>query len=61
MYESKSFIRHKRLYSERCALDIKYLVLINAVEARVEVTVLHLSAIDGGINMKLPRQAASVM
>ncbi|CAL4891475.1 unnamed protein product [Urochloa decumbens] len=53
MFESKSFIEHRRLYSERCALDIKYMVLINAVEARVEVKVLRLGAIDGGVNMRL--------
>ncbi|CAL4898425.1 unnamed protein product [Urochloa decumbens] len=54
MFESKSFIEHRRMYSERCALDIKYMVLINAVEARVEVKVVHLGAIiDGGVNMRL--------
>ncbi|CAD6267326.1 unnamed protein product [Miscanthus lutarioriparius] len=53
MFESKSFIRHKSLYGERCALDIKYLVLMNAVEARVEVTVLRSAAIDDVVNMKL--------
>ncbi|CAN6361434.1 unnamed protein product [Urochloa humidicola] len=53
MFESKSFIEHRRMYSERCALDIKYMVLINAVEARVEVKVLRLGAIDGGVNMRL--------
>lgn len=53
MHESKSFIRHKRLYGERCALDIKYLVLMNAVEARIEVTVLSLGAIYRSVNMKL--------
>lgn len=40
MFESKSFIEHQRVYSERCTLDIKYMVLMNAVEARVEVKVL---------------------
>jgi hypothetical protein len=53
MHESKSFIRHKRLYGEKCALDIKYLVLMNAVEARVEVTVLRSAAIDDIVNMKM--------
>jgi hypothetical protein len=53
MYESRSFIEHQRLYGERCALDIKYLVLMNAVEARVEVTVLRSAAIDDVVNMKL--------
>lgn len=53
LFESKSFVEHNRLYGEKCALDIKYLVLINAVEARVEVTVLRLCAVHGGVNMKL--------
>lgn len=53
LFESKSFIDNRRMYSERCALDIKYMVLMNAVEARVEVKVLHLSAMDGGVNMRL--------
>ena len=53
-FESKSFIDHRRFYGERCALDIKYIVIINAVEALVEVTVLHLDTIiPGGVNMKL--------
>ncbi|CAD6269713.1 unnamed protein product [Miscanthus lutarioriparius] len=49
LYESRSFIEHQRLY----ALDIKYLVLMNAVDARVEVTVLRSAAIDDVVNMKL--------
>lgn len=52
-FESKSFIDHRRFYGERCALDIKYIVMINAVEALVEVTALCLDAIPGGVNMKL--------
>lgn len=52
-FKSKSFIDHRRFYGERCALDIKYIVMINAVEALVEVTVLRLSTIPGGVNMKL--------
>jgi len=57
-HESKSFIQHRRMYGERCALDVKYMKLINAVEARVEVKVLHLGAIVGGINMKLLAKTA---
>lgn len=52
-FESKSFINHRRFYGERCALDIKYIVMINAVEALVEVTALRLDNIPGGVNMKL--------
>ncbi|RLN29401.1 hypothetical protein C2845_PM05G13890 [Panicum miliaceum] len=44
MFKSESFVEHRRLYGERCALDIKYMVVMNAVEAQVEVTVLHLGA-----------------
>ncbi|CAN6352111.1 unnamed protein product [Urochloa humidicola] len=63
MFESKSFIEHRRMYSERCALDIKYMVLINAVEARVEVKVLRLGAIILMVVSTCgcsPRPAASV-
>jgi len=53
-FESKSFIDHRRFYGERCALDIKYIVMMNAVEALVEVTALRLDTIPGGgVNMKL--------
>ena len=44
-FESKSFIDHRRFYGERCALDIKYIVMMNAVEALVEVTALRLDTI----------------
>jgi hypothetical protein len=39
MFDSKSIIKHQRLYSDKCALDIKYAVLLNAVEARVTIGV----------------------
>uniref|UniRef100_A0A0A9EI59 DUF6598 domain-containing protein n=1 Tax=Arundo donax TaxID=35708 RepID=A0A0A9EI59_ARUDO len=52
-YASKSFIGHERMYGERCALDIKYVVLMNAVEARVEIKTLSLGTIGGNVNMKL--------
>ncbi|KAF8776691.1 hypothetical protein HU200_003419 [Digitaria exilis] len=51
MRATKSFIRNQRLYGQRCALDIKYLVLINAVEARVDINVIRVPA--HGINLKL--------
>ncbi|KAG2630198.1 hypothetical protein PVAP13_3KG497400, partial [Panicum virgatum] len=44
-HESKSFVQHRRMYGKRCALDVKYIRLINAV--------LRLGAIAGGVNMKL--------
>ncbi|OEL20052.1 hypothetical protein BAE44_0018929 [Dichanthelium oligosanthes] len=53
MHKWLSFVEHRRLYGERCALDVKYIALTNAVEAQVEVKVLRLGAIAGGINMKL--------
>ncbi|CAL5092844.1 unnamed protein product [Urochloa decumbens] len=43
----------RRMYGERCALDVKYMVLKNAVEARVEVKVIRLGAIDSGVNLRL--------
>ncbi|RCV19172.1 hypothetical protein SETIT_3G362900v2 [Setaria italica] len=48
---SESFIQSQRLYGQRCALDIKYLVLINAMEARVDIEVIRVPA--HGINLKL--------
>ncbi|TVU49584.1 hypothetical protein EJB05_00898 [Eragrostis curvula] len=53
MHESKSFMVHRRLYGEKCALDIKFLRLMNAVEARVDVEVLRLGAYPDGINLKV--------
>ncbi|TVU49580.1 hypothetical protein EJB05_00894 [Eragrostis curvula] len=53
MHEIKSFMVHRRLYGEKCALDIKFLRLINAVEARVDVEVLHLGAYPHGISLKV--------
>jgi hypothetical protein len=49
----KPFIEHRRMYGERCALDVKYMVLQNAVEARIEVKVIRLGAIAGGVNLRL--------
>lgn len=51
MTVSESFIQSQRLYGQRCALDIKYLVLINAMEARVDIKVIRVPA--HGINLKL--------
>lgn len=54
IFKSNSFVEQRRLYGERCALDIKYMALVNAVEAKVEVTVFRLgSASPGSVNMKL--------
>ncbi|PUZ67575.1 hypothetical protein GQ55_3G447000 [Panicum hallii var. hallii] len=52
MLASDSFIEHRRLYGDNCALDVKFAVLINAVEARVDIKVL-LGAIASGINLKV--------
>ncbi|RLN23821.1 hypothetical protein C2845_PM07G31490 [Panicum miliaceum] len=51
MHATKSFLENRRLYGQRCALDIKYLVLISAVEARVDIKVIRVPA--HGINLKL--------
>ncbi|WVZ90887.1 LOW QUALITY PROTEIN: hypothetical protein U9M48_037142 [Paspalum notatum var. saurae] len=52
-FKPKPYVEHQRVYGERCALDIKYMAMINAVEARIELTVLRLGVIPGGVNMKL--------
>ncbi|TVU49581.1 hypothetical protein EJB05_00895, partial [Eragrostis curvula] len=53
MHAMESFVKQNRVYGERCALDIKYLVLINALEACIEVKILSLGATPGGIDLKL--------
>ncbi|TVU49577.1 hypothetical protein EJB05_00890, partial [Eragrostis curvula] len=53
MHATESFVKQNRVYGERCALDIKYLVLINALEACIEVKILSLGATPGGIDLKL--------
>nr|CAB3466271.1 unnamed protein product [Digitaria exilis] len=53
LFEPIPCVEHRRLYGERCALDVKYMVLMNAVEARVEVKVLSVGAIAGGVHMKV--------
>ncbi|GJN35270.1 hypothetical protein PR202_gb24022 [Eleusine coracana subsp. coracana] len=51
LFISKSCIQHRRLYGERCALDIKYAVLINAMEARVDIEVLRVPT--HGVDLKV--------
>lgn len=51
MTESKPFIQTRRLYGQRCALDITYLVLRNALEARLHIEVIRVPA--HGINLKV--------
>ena len=49
--ETESFIQNRRLYGEKCGLDVKFLVLINAVQAFVDVEIL--SAPAYGFNLNL--------
>ena len=51
MLETKSFIQNRRLYGEKCGLDVKFLVLISAVQAFVDVEIL--SAPAYGFNLNL--------
>ncbi|KAL6647557.1 hypothetical protein ACP70R_014994 [Stipagrostis hirtigluma subsp. patula] len=51
LLKSDSFVQTGRLYGERCGLDLKFLVLINAVQATVYVEVLR--APTCGLNLKL--------
>ncbi|RLM75033.1 uncharacterized protein C2845_PM15G03680 [Panicum miliaceum] len=53
LFSSDSYIEHRRLYGNNCALDVKFAVLINAVEARIDVEVLRLGAISSSINLKV--------
>ncbi|KAL6622493.1 hypothetical protein ACP70R_032372 [Stipagrostis hirtigluma subsp. patula] len=51
IFSSKSFIEHRRLYSTRCAPDLKFAVLICAVEALVDIKALHVPT--HGVDLKL--------
>ncbi|KAK8458224.1 hypothetical protein SEVIR_3G339820v4 [Setaria viridis] len=53
LHSSVSYIEHRRLYGNNCALDVKFAVLVNAVEARIDVEVLRLGDIASGINLKV--------
>ncbi|CAL4898456.1 unnamed protein product [Urochloa decumbens] len=53
LHASQSYIEHRRLYGYNCALDVKFAVLINAVEARIDIKVLRLGAIASGVNLKV--------
>jgi hypothetical protein len=51
LMESKSFIGNRRIYGEKCGLDVKFLVLINTVQAFVDVEILRAPAC--GLNLNL--------
>uniref|UniRef100_A0A0D9Y0P1 DUF6598 domain-containing protein n=1 Tax=Leersia perrieri TaxID=77586 RepID=A0A0D9Y0P1_9ORYZ len=51
MLRSKSFIETVRLYGEKCGLDLKFAVLVNAVQATVDVEIIHSPA--SGLGLKL--------
>uniref|UniRef100_A0A0D9Y0P7 DUF6598 domain-containing protein n=1 Tax=Leersia perrieri TaxID=77586 RepID=A0A0D9Y0P7_9ORYZ len=51
MYDSESFVKSGRFYGEKCGLDVKYAVLINAVQATVDTKIL--CAPICGLNLKL--------
>jgi hypothetical protein len=53
LFASDSYIEHRCLYGNTCALDVKFAVLINAVEARIDIEVLRLGAIASSINLKV--------
>ncbi|WVZ90909.1 hypothetical protein U9M48_037163 [Paspalum notatum var. saurae] len=50
---SRSFVKERRLYGPKCALDVKFAVLLNAIEARIDVKILRLGAIAGSVNLKV--------
>uniref|UniRef100_A0A0D9Y0P3 DUF6598 domain-containing protein n=1 Tax=Leersia perrieri TaxID=77586 RepID=A0A0D9Y0P3_9ORYZ len=51
MFRSESFIKTVRLYGEKCGLDLKFLVLVNAVQATVDFEIIHSPAC--GLNLKV--------
>jgi hypothetical protein len=48
---SASFTKTVRLYGEKCGLDVKFALLVNAVQATVDVEIIHSRAC--GLNLKL--------
>ncbi|BAF30115.2 Os12g0573700 [Oryza sativa Japonica Group] len=48
---SASFTKTVRLYGEKCGLDVKFALLVNAVQATVDVEIIHSPAC--GLNLKL--------
>ena len=40
MMEIKSFVGNRRIYGEKCGLDVKFLLLTNAVQAFIDVEIL---------------------
>ncbi|KAG2571127.1 hypothetical protein PVAP13_7KG080958 [Panicum virgatum] len=48
LFASDSYIEHRCLYGNTCALDVKFAVLINAVEARIDIEVLRLGICTSG-------------
>uniref|UniRef100_M8B4C2 DUF6598 domain-containing protein n=2 Tax=Aegilops tauschii TaxID=37682 RepID=M8B4C2_AEGTA len=51
MFKTEPFIEFRRLYGEKCGFDMKFLVLENVVQAKVDVEILR-SAVDG-LNLNL--------
>ncbi|KAL6880072.1 hypothetical protein ACP4OV_011637 [Aristida adscensionis] len=51
IFKSASFFQTGRLYGQKCGLDVKFLVLVNAVQATVYFEVLR--APTCGLNLKL--------
>ncbi|CAM0949432.1 unnamed protein product [Alopecurus aequalis] len=51
MHKTESFVETRRLYGEKCGLDMKFLVLVNAVQAKVDVEIL--CAPTDGLNLNL--------
>lgn len=51
MFKTEPFIVFRRLYGEKCGLDMKFLVLENAVQAKVDVEILR-APVDG-LNLSL--------
>lgn len=48
---STSFTKTVRLYGEKCGLDLKFALLVNAVQATVDVEIIH--SPPCGLNLKL--------
>nr|XP_051185017.1 uncharacterized protein LOC127299143 isoform X1 [Lolium perenne] len=49
--ETKSFIQNRRIYGEKCGLDVKFLVVMNAVQAFVDVEILRAPACGFNLNL----------
>jgi hypothetical protein len=53
MHGAESFVKTGRLYGDKCGLDVKFAVLVNAVQATVDVEILRAPDCGGSFDLRL--------